>query len=77
MPRYFFHCEGAAALRDTVGVEIADDQAARLQAIQFAGEVLVRSPSKFEQHPHWRMLVDNDAGETVFIINWSTLALRG
>jgi hypothetical protein len=36
MPRYFFDLSGSSAPRDVVGVELADDGAARQEAILMA-----------------------------------------
>jgi hypothetical protein len=40
MPRYYFHILNGRELYDEVGVELADLNAAKAQAVKFAGEAL-------------------------------------
>ncbi|MCK1463523.1 hypothetical protein IVB34_35525 [Bradyrhizobium sp. 2] len=40
MPRYYFHILNGKMLIDDVGVEVADTEAAKLEAVKYAGNVL-------------------------------------
>jgi hypothetical protein len=66
MPRYFFSCEGSECFTDTVGTELPDDGAARLQAVSNAAEVLMDKPHQFTDRPDWRVFVIDERGRTVF-----------
>jgi hypothetical protein len=39
MPRYFFHLHGDGAVRDAMGQELPDDNAARQEAVAVAAEL--------------------------------------
>ena len=44
MPRYFFHTADGGQDRDPNGMELADDHAARLEAIRYGGALLRDQP---------------------------------
>ena len=44
MPRYFFHTADGSRERDTTGTELRDCNAARREAVRFAGAVLSHEP---------------------------------
>jgi hypothetical protein len=50
VPRYYFHILNGKMLIDDVGVEVADTEAAKLEAVKYAGTVLT------SEHPTdmWR-----------------------
>jgi hypothetical protein len=66
MPRFFFHCEGALEHRDSEGTELADIPAARLQAIDMAGQLLRDHPHDMDHPAAWRLFVNDSRGGTVF-----------
>ena len=68
MPRYFFSCEGTESFTDTIGTELPDDAAARVQAITNAAEVLRDHPAKFAGSPLWRVFVTDEQGRSVFAL---------
>ncbi|MBX7535836.1 hypothetical protein LCM19_05805 [Qipengyuania flava] len=48
MPRYFFDLHDNFTETDDLGTELLDDPAARIAAVQFAGEVLKNEPEILE-----------------------------
>jgi hypothetical protein len=44
MARYFFHTADGSRDRDEDGVDLPDIQAARIEAIRYAGEMLTQHP---------------------------------
>ncbi|RYG56083.1 MAG: hypothetical protein EON56_04705, partial [Alphaproteobacteria bacterium] len=62
MARYFFHVRDGQAYDDLQGTELADLDAARREAVRFAGSLLLDEPEKFWQANEWRMRV-TDAAE--------------
>ncbi len=48
MKRYFFDVTDGFHDQDEKGVELADDRAAQIEAIRFAGEVLRHEPDRLE-----------------------------
>ena len=65
MPRYFFHSRNGGVYADPDGVELADDDVARTEAVVTAGAILKDLGSKFWAGEDWSMLVQNEAGETI------------
>ena len=57
MPRYFFHVEDGEFTRDTVGLELTDDAAARTEAVQRSGRYLADRPQEVWETRRWRLLV--------------------
>jgi len=57
MPRYYFSCEGAQSFVDEDGTELPDIDAARLQAVENAAEIMKDNPESFALHGVWRMTV--------------------
>lgn len=62
MRRYFFHFEnGQRRLEDLIGMDLADDQAAKAQGLRLAGDLAVEDaingdPPRFD----WLEVVDED-----------------
>jgi hypothetical protein len=69
MPRYYFSCEGALHFVDEIGTELADDAAARTQAVQQAGELLKDHSDKVGNASFWRMTVTDGSPRPVFVLN--------
>ncbi|WP_447756188.1 DUF6894 family protein [Sphingopyxis fribergensis] len=62
MPRYFFHtCDGAQDI-DKLGHELADDTAARCEAIRYAGGLLADDPDIINGDEALRINVTNEEG---------------
>jgi hypothetical protein len=71
MPLYFFHCEGAQNFIDDRGTELPDLRAARIEAVQNAGEILKDHADRFAEALSWRVYVTDDVGATVFALKLS------
>jgi hypothetical protein len=71
MPRFYFSCEGALSFQDKVGTDLPDLKAAQNQAIEQAGEILRESADRFRPANEWRMTVSNDAGRSVYLLNFA------
>lgn len=68
MPRYHFHVEDGTHLRDEDGVELPDLQAARCEAIKFAGSLICDAHDSFWALDDWRMTVTDADGLTLFCL---------
>ena len=68
MPHYYFNSADGARERDREGTELADDAAAQVEAVKFAGEVLKDAPEWLWERGQWRVEVTNDDGELLFAV---------
>ena len=68
MPRYFFNTANGFRVRDTVGIELAGHEAARVQAIKLSGELLHDDPSYLSKGHDFRVEVTDRAGVLLFTI---------
>ena len=57
MPRYFFDIRDGEYLRDEVGTDLPDIEAARVQAVVLSGGLLQERPSKIWDGEEWRLEV--------------------
>ncbi|MCS3932020.1 hypothetical protein M2175_007051 [Bradyrhizobium elkanii] len=58
MPRYYFHILNGKMLIDDVGVEVADTEAAKLEAVKYAGNVLTsEDPTDMWKGIPWELKV--------------------
>ena len=73
MPRYFFNLADGSREQDTDGVELPDIAAARLMAVEHAGELLGSEPTKLWQHGQWRVEVTDERG--ILLCTVITLAI--
>ncbi len=65
MPRYFFNVKDGQTMLDTDGVELADMDAVRKQAVIATGTMLSDHGAEFWKDRDWRMWVEGEAGSTV------------
>lgn len=68
MPRYYFHCADGHREPDLEGTELANDEAAQLTAVAFAGEVLKHDPKELWDKGQWRVEVTDTQGVLLFTI---------
>ena len=68
MPRYHFHCADKSRETDTEGTELANDRAAQLMAVAFAGEVLRGSPAELWDNGPWRVEVTDSNNVLLFTV---------
>jgi len=73
MPRYHFHLADGGRDPDNEGVELADIQAARLAAVQFAGDLLRDSPQELWEKGTWRVEVTDE--RNILLCTVVTLAI--
>lgn len=53
VPRFFFHIQDSVVLKDQEGTDLPNLQAARLQAVSMAGQLLVDHPETFLVDGRW------------------------
>ncbi|MBP0447252.1 hypothetical protein J8J14_20985 [Roseomonas sp. SSH11] len=70
MPRYFFNVWDGTSPPDIEGEELADDRAARLEAVRMAGDMLRDEPSKLIQEGGWILEVTDERGACRFALDF-------
>lgn len=76
MTRYYFHTSDGSREYDDVGVELADDAAARREAVRFLGSLLQDDPDMIENEHGLRVNVVDGAGRVKFVIAVTALDPR-
>lgn len=66
--RYYFHTNDGTAHRDDTGLDLADDDAARREAVRFGGGLLGDNPDMIRNDRGLRIDVTNDAGRLCFAV---------
>lgn len=69
MPRYFFNTSDGRKHPDEEGVDLADNAAARIYAVRYAGEVLLSEPEALARGHTLDVEVVSEGGETLFTIH--------
>ncbi len=77
MARFHFHTDDGRSLRDGAGVELADLQAARLEAVRFTAELMREAPEALWREECLLMTVTDDSGLTLFTVNVLLTAAPG
>ncbi|MGY2047941.1 DUF6894 family protein [Methylobacterium sp. JK268] len=73
MPRYFFHIDEGRHHIDTDGVELADLEAARREALKVIGELMIdNAVGEIWSGREWLMRVADDTGQELFTVRLST-----
>ena len=72
MPRYFFHSEDGHLEVDNNGTELPDAAAARVEAVRFAGALLLDRPQAVWESSRWRMLVTDERKAILFAVEVTT-----
>lgn len=75
MTRYFFHMHGSAHERDEDGLDLADDNAARREAIRYGGSLLSDEPDILNRNDGLRINVVNEKGRLCFAVVINALDL--
>ena len=73
MPRYFFHTEDGEPHQDDSGTELAGPAAARVHAIQYAGEVMSNEPDVLWDGREFHVEVRDEHQELLFIVTCKAL----
>lgn len=68
MPRYFFHAADGAPVHDTNGFDLSNDDAARHEALRYAGELLRWEPGLFSERNQLRVSVTDEAATLLFTV---------
>jgi hypothetical protein len=71
MPRYFFNVIDGQEYPDKVGTLIASPDQVRIEAVRAAGEMLRDNGISFWNGTEWRMLVTDEAGDTICTLNFT------
>jgi len=66
--RFFFHAEDGQAFPDHTGTELPGPEAARVEAVRIAAQLLERSPEEFWKDRTLRVVCADDGGLTLFSI---------
>ena len=74
MPRFHFNVYDGVCVLDTEGTELPDWQAARLEAIRYAGALLVDDAQHVAHGQDWRMEVTDDTGLVLFRLDFIVMA---
>ena len=68
MPHFYFHTADGGRDRDRRGMDLADQGAARREAIRFAGAVINDEPDVLWDGRDFRVEVTDEAGDLLFTI---------
>jgi hypothetical protein len=71
MARYFFHVHDSQELIDREGVELANGDDVKRQAVVTSGELLQYYGDRFWDRAEWRMWVTDESGATVCDLRFS------
>ena len=75
MPMYHFHTSNGSSFHDGDGTELADVEVARTQAVLFLSTLLSDDPTILTSAGHFRMMVTDDSGMTIFEITVAAVHL--
>lgn len=73
MPRFHFNVFDGVSLPDEDGMECPDWDAARVQAIAYAGEILKDTSQRLAIGEQWHMEVTDERGLVLFRLDFSVL----
>ncbi|WP_426954146.1 DUF6894 family protein [Muricoccus radiodurans] len=68
MPLYHFQVLDDQTLPDSVGVQLPDLKAARVEAVRVAAEILKEHAETFWSTYEWQLKVTDDTGLTLFTL---------
>ena len=71
MPRFHFHTEDGRKHPDADGLQLADERAARSEAIKALGQLVEAMSEEFWRDGMFRMTVTDDAGLTLIVLDLS------
>lgn len=73
MPRFHFDVYDGISLPDPQGRELEDWQAARMEAIRYAGEILKDDARRVMLGQGWHMNVTDEAGLILFRLDFNVM----
>jgi len=68
--RYFFNVQDGAIIPDPVGSELADDNAAKSEAIDASAEMMSSLGLRFWEGGSWQMQVLDETGREVLTLHF-------
>jgi hypothetical protein len=71
MTRYFFHIRDGVDIPDPEGTELPNPDAARTEAVVFAGAMLKDCAQGFWKNADWRLTVIDENGGTVCALRFA------
>ena len=72
MPRYFFHVDNGVFTPDRSGTELTDHEAAQVEAIRAAGEMIDETKESFWEHmTPWNMHVTDSDHRLLFTLQFA------
>jgi hypothetical protein len=71
VPRFHFHVYNGLALPDSRGADCADAQAARLEALRLAAELIGDGATRRRLGRAWRIEVTDAAGTLLFRLDFT------
>lgn len=71
MPRYFFTSDGLLPASDNEGTELENLEAARIEAIRMAGEILTYQAADFAGDVTWRVTVHDASRRPMFALRFT------
>lgn len=74
MPLYFFHTEDGRCVRDEDGTELADTDAARLEAVRIMAQLLEEDAAGLWDTESFRIIVTDPSGLTLLTVDASAMA---
>ncbi len=69
MHRYFFHTADGQVFRDRVGTELANEDAARIEAARLLGQLVNERPADVWRDDDFRITVTDEADLILFTID--------
>ena len=73
MPHFHFNVYDGVSDTDRIGTELPNWQAARLEAIRRAGEILKDDPRRLALGEDWRMEVTDETGLILFRLDFTVV----
>ncbi len=73
MPRFHFNVYDGVSSPDKDGTELPDWDAARVQAIAYAGEILKDTSQRLAVGEQWNMEVTDERGLVLFRLDFSVM----
>jgi hypothetical protein len=77
MQRYFFDIKDGTDFQDLQGSEWADLNAARMEAVRYAAEVLKEMPDRFWNCEEWTMAVSDYNRKPLFTLKFLAETVAG
>ena len=73
MPRYFFHSQDGVLTLDVEGTELADNAAAKVEAVGLMGALIKDQPEEFWSTQSLKLMVTGGRGELLFALDLSAV----